>query len=341
MAATRGTRTKRTKSEIMSEFEKVADSVVDESQTSLQKSKESVAIDADLVRGAVAAFSVDGIVKNLASVKLEVNQSLGSLGERLIDECEKLEKLRAATLLESQEIERLYKIDVVAASLQEMLADYRKRESEINKAIENLEVRKDQLAQQHSREETEYRENLKKVRQREEDEYKYQTTLARKKDKDDFDQKMRDLEKASNQTQENLERTWREREQKIAAQEHEMERLKIEAASFPDRMQNEVKRNVADVTREIESRYEQKIQLMKKESETALKLAELKITTLSETGERQFSQIEILQTRLEEAKKQVQEIAMRAIDGASGARALTHVNQIAMEQAKGTRNPQG
>jgi len=43
---------------------------------------------------------------------------------------------------------------------------------------------------------------------------------------------------------------------------------------------------------------------------------------------------------LEEAKRQVQDIAVKAIEGASGAKALSHVNQIAIEQAK-TRLPQG
>lgn len=49
---------------------------------------------------------------------------------------------------------------------------------------------------------------------------------------------------------------------------------------------------------------------------------------------RQAAQIESLQSRLEEARGQVREIAVQAIEGASGARALAHINQIAMEQAK-------
>ena len=43
--------------------------------------------------------------------------------------------------------------------------------------------------------------------------------------------------------------------------------------------------------------------------------------------------------QLAEAKQQVQDIALKAIEGASGARALSHINQIAMEQAK--NRPQG
>lgn len=38
--------------------------------------------------------------------------------------------------------------------------------------------------------------------------------------------------------------------------------------------------------------------------------------------------------QLADAKQQVQDIAVKAIEGASGARALSHINQIAMEQAK-------
>jgi len=37
---------------------------------------------------------------------------------------------------------------------------------------------------------------------------------------------------------------------------------------------------------------------------------------------------------VDEAKQQVQDIAVKAIEGASGAKALAHINQIAMEQAK-------
>ena len=53
----------------------------------------------------------------------------------------------------------------------------------------------------------------------------------------------------------------------------------------------------------------------------------------------QAAQIASLQKQLDQAKQQVQEIALQAIEGASGAKALAHINQIAMEQAK-PRSPQ-
>jgi colicin import membrane protein len=54
---------------------------------------------------------------------------------------------------------------------------------------------------------------------------------------------------------------------------------------------------------------------------------------------RSAAQIATLEKQLAEAKQQVQDIAVKAIEGASGARALSHINQIAMEQAK--NRPQG
>jgi hypothetical protein len=54
---------------------------------------------------------------------------------------------------------------------------------------------------------------------------------------------------------------------------------------------------------------------------------------------RQQAQIAAIEKQLGEAKQQVQDIAVKAIEGASGAKALSHINQIAMEQAK--NRPQG
>ena len=73
---------------------------------------------------------------------------------------------------------------------------------------------------------------------------------------------------------------------------------------------------------------------LRKDAESEKRLAELRIQTLEEAGARQQAQIAALEKQLADAKQQVQDIAVKAIEGASGARALSHINQIAMEQAK-------
>jgi hypothetical protein len=104
--------------------------------------------------------------------------------------------------------------------------------------------------------------------------------------------------------------------------------------SFSSRLQAEVERARNEAIQQTEQRFEQQSLLMTKEREADRRFAELQVKTLEEAVVRQTVQIAALQKQLDEAKQQVQDIAVKAIEGASGARALTHVNQIAMEQAK-------
>ena len=78
---------------------------------------------------------------------------------------------------------------------------------------------------------------------------------------------------------------------------------------------------------------------MSKEAESDRRVAELQIKTLEDLITRQNAQIADTHKQLDEAKRQVQEIALRAIEGASGSKTLAHINEIAMEQAK-HRGPQ-
>lgn len=113
-----------------------------------------------------------------------------------------------------------------------------------------------------------------------------------------------------------------------------------EAEEFPARVRQEAERAAAEATRATEQRLGQQTTLLTKENEAERRLAELRVKTLEETLARQGAQTAALEKQLEEAKRQVQEIAVKAIEGASGARALSHINEIAMEQAK-HRAPQG
>jgi hypothetical protein len=95
-----------------------------------------------------------------------------------------------------------------------------------------------------------------------------------------------------------------------------------------------VTRAVAEAVKAQEDKARQQMVLLQKDRETDKQVAALRIAALEDTVARQAAQLESLQSRLEEARGQVREIAVQAIEGASGARALAHINQIAMEQAK-------
>jgi uncharacterized protein YqfB (UPF0267 family) len=117
-------------------------------------------------------------------------------------------------------------------------------------------------------------------------------------------------------------------------------RLRKESDAFPTRLAQEVERATSETRRKAEQEFEQRLVVANKDAEADRRVAELRIKTLEEMTARQVDQLAALQKQLDEAKQQVQDIAVKAIEGASGARALAHVNQIAIEQAR-TRPPQG
>lgn len=123
------------------------------------------------------------------------------------------------------------------------------------------------------------------------------------------------------------------------AWEEELARLRKEVEEFPARLKKEIDAASAQAAKLAEQRLEHQTVLLKKDAESEKRLLELRIKILEELVDRQAREIEGLKQQFEESKRQVQEIAVKAIEGASGAQALSHVNKIAMEQAK-TRLPQ-
>ena len=136
-----------------------------------------------------------------------------------------------------------------------------------------------------------------------------------------------------------MEKTWQIREAALKEREEELARLKKDVEAFPARLQKEIDATALQARKDVEARLEHQMVLAKKDAEAETRLAELRAKTLEETLARSAAHIATLEKQLAEAKQQVQDIAVKAIEGASGARALSHINQIAMEQAK--NRPQG
>ena len=142
------------------------------------------------------------------------------------------------------------------------------------------------------------------------------------------------LEKANKEKQEILTRSWSEREATLKSAEQELADLRKQVETFPARIEKETKQSADAASKAAAARYEQESALLKKDADAERRISELRIKTLEDTIAHQAAQISALDTQLRSSNMQVQEIAVRAIEGASGAKALSHINQIAMEQAK-------
>jgi hypothetical protein len=340
MAKVTPSRKKFTRAEADKEFDNLVREEEKNRAVSNPKTDELDRLRDQEIRQAVDGISVDAVVQKISSMGLEISKSLSELSGKLVAEVEKLTTIREAVSLEQRELERLHKIDIVAASLDNMLQDYHSKKEELDGEIASQRTAWEEEEVSRALGQKDFEDTLKKQRQRESEEYEYKKALERKKAQDKYDEEIRLLEKKDKEKQENLEKSWQQREAALKEREAEWAQLKREVDNFPARLEKEVDAAVAAALKSAEQRFEQQMTLLKKDSDADKRIAELQIQALKNAGERQAAEITKFQTQIEEAKKQVQEIAVKAIEGASGAQALSQINKIAMEQAK-TRAPQG
>jgi hypothetical protein len=333
-------RPKRSKAEVDEEFAEIREEAASTRETMEAKAEEVRKQKETEIRQAVQGLSVDAVVGEISNLGLEVSKSLAALSDQLVQEVNRLATVREAVTLEHKELEQLHKIDVAATAIDQLVQDYCRQKDQLESEIAAQRIAWAEEKKQAEQERKEQEEALKKQRVRETEEYEYRKALERKKAQDKYEEEVKLLARANKEKQEALEKSWREREDALKASEEELQRLRKEAAEFPARLRQESELAAAEAARATEQKFEQRILLLGKDNETEKRLAELRIKALEENLTRQSAQMAALEKQLEEAKRQVQEIAVKAIEGASGARALSHINEIAMEQAK-HRTPQG
>jgi colicin import membrane protein len=217
--------------------------------------------------------------------------------------------------------------------------DHAREKSELETEIEEKRAAWEEETVRVSIERKEQEEALKKQRQREVEEFEYKKNLERKKERDKYEEDARLSAKKNQERQEALEKDWAAREAGLKEREDELVRLRKDAADWPARLDKEIAAAAEKARAETAAKLDQQMLILTTNAETERRIADLRVKGLEDAIARSAQQVVALEKQLADAKQQVQDIAVKAIEGASGARALSHINQIAMEQAK--NRPQG
>ena len=338
-AKTAPSRVRRSKAEVESEFSQIREILDQQKQERAPKEEEFSQLREAEVKAVTQGITPESIFHRLSTMELEVSKVLSGLSTQLLTETKLLNSLREAVSVEQKELDRLHKIDIAKTALDQMVHEYEEMNARLARESEESRAQwaVDQAA--HEKAQKQVDEELKRQRQREKEEYEYLRDVERKNEQQNLADALRTQERQNSEKQEVLEKNWAIRESALNERELELERLKKETAEFPERLKKETDRAVAEATKALQLEHKQAFVIVQKDIESQRQLAELKVKSLEDTVARQSEEIKSLSMRLDEAKKQVQEIALQAIESASGAKALSHVNQIAMEQAK-TRSAQ-
>ncbi|MEA5593648.1 hypothetical protein [Rivularia sp. UHCC 0363] len=319
---------KDSKQQLMQAFEQILaekqklDSKIATKQEEAEKEKDKE------ILTAASAYTVDGIVKGLADLQLEFGSMVNQLSEKLISENSKLDQLNRAIEIETQYLQELQKIRIVADTVdvltQEHQENLRKLESDTSKQREALEKEKQQtlycLAKEQAKfEEAEqaYNELLAKNRAKEQEEYQYKLENSRKINEDSYRETKRQLEREIQESTRQKEKDWVERDKVIKQRQPLLEEYQKKVAAFPAELDGEVKKAREEAIKDTYQKAKVEADLFEKEWEGSKQSYELKITSLEQNIERQNQQIENISNQLQETLKQAKDLAMRAFDSSN------------------------
>jgi colicin import membrane protein len=292
------------------------------------KEQEALDTHAKNVLADVSGLTAETAVKKVTEAGLTINKTLAGINEQVISLVEELKQLDEAIQLKTEELNGLHGKDVAASAIDVLVAEYDKKKAELEAEMERLQKDIEDTRAKAAAELATEREAAELARKRTEEAYSYDTQQLRKKEQDAFAEGLRQQSATERDRKEKLEKEWATREEALKLREKELEDLRKQVSEFPLVLKKETDTAAAIVGNRVKSEWELKLTLATKDAETAQRVASMEIASLKDTATKQAQAIQMLQAELNEAKRQVQAIAEKALESASGARALAEVQGV-------------
>ena len=276
----------------------------------------------------VSSLTAESAVKKVTEAGLTINKTLAGINEQVMALVEELKQLDEAIKLKTEELTALHGQDIAASAIDVLVAEYDKKKAELQAEMERLQKEISETRAKSAADLAAEKEAAETARKRAEEEYSYNIQLQRKKEQDAFAEQLRQQSALERDRKERIEKDWAVREEALKLREKELEDLRKQVTDFPAVLKKETDAAGAIVGNRVKSEWEMKFTLAQKDAETAQRVASMEIASLKEANTKQAQALQALQAELAEAKRQVQTIAEKALESASGARALAEVQGV-------------
>ncbi|MGK7946817.1 MAG: hypothetical protein AB4058_20340 [Microcystaceae cyanobacterium] len=282
----------------------------------------------------------------LEKLQVGFGSSVSNLSEQLIAEATTLEDLNQKATEELELLQELHQLDGIEDdTLSTLIQTYEEEnktfDDEYSQQKETLEQEmKDLVTAWQKEQEThgvtikERNENQATVNQRDETEYGYNLDLERELQLEESEQNKKGLYEELSEISQQQEKQWKEREEQIAKQEKEQTEAKEKVEAFDLELEAKIKKGEAEGKGIGTYQTKVKADLRTKEIEGEKRNHDLKSASLEQTIQTQEARLASLTQQLEAALKQVQDLAVKAIEGTSNRKSFEAMQTIAMEQAK-------
>jgi hypothetical protein len=294
---------------------------------------------------AVKGATVHEVLQGLSALLAGFGSAISALSAQLTAEATKLAELRRGIAAQTNELKELHGLEVTEQTLDELLQQY-------TEASERFDADMHQQRQAFGQEMAEQRAvwqneqdaqarflkerdaSLQRAREREAAEYAYERGRTRKQETDHDEQQQKQLSEALDELVQSKQRTWEAREEAIADQEKRFAEYQAKVEACPAELDAAVQRAAAEGRTLVEAEAKIQADLQAQEIAGEKRIYELRLKALRNTIDKQAVQMDNLSKQLNAVLKQAQELAVKALEGASTSSSYQAIREIALEQAK-------
>ena len=295
------------------------------------------------------SMSSEGVSREISNLKIETSKTLAQISDRLEEEVNKFRAIQSAITLKGKELQELYEIEKSAVTLAALIESQNQKrqafESEMAEKKEALSQEIEALRAEREKEKNDYEAETKerdmaekKRRDREKEEYEYSFKREQKLTKDKFEDEKSKLEKEIQIKKGQMESELKGREKAIAEKEEELSELRKKVAAFPKEMETAIAKAVKETIEKLTLEAKNREELQKKEFVGEKNVFTTRVESLEKAVKEQSEQITKLTQQLEKAYQQVQEIAVKTIEGSSTVKSFANLQQWLSEQTR--KSPQ-
>lgn len=291
------------------------------------------------VRAAVEtadALTTDEIGRRISDLRSEVGTVLVQLSEKLEEEARKYAQLKKAVAAREEELQEICDIEKNAVSLSALIevqqakrqqfdADMAEQKEKLRSEIESARDEWQEEKVTHDLEAKERDTAEKKRRERETEEYRYGFEREKQLAREQFEYEKNKMELEIATRKEALEKELAERERAVVAREKalaeaeaELIQLRAQVAAFPKERDETVAKAVQGTSERLKSDAKNSEELLRREFNGEKNVLLSKIESLQQSVKEQAQQIAKISGQLEKSYGQVQDIAIKAIEGSAG-----------------------
>jgi hypothetical protein len=294
---------------------------------------------------AADALSVEGVGKEISDLKGNIGRMLAQIADRLEEQVGRYGQIKKAIELKEKELQEIYDIQKSASTLAALIEAQQQKRQQFEA---QMAADKEELTQEIETTRTEWERETKlreaadkerdaaeaKRREREKEEFRYAFAREQQLAKDQFADEKAKVERDWEAKKEQMEKDLRQREQAVAQSEQELAQLRAQAAAAPKEQETAVQKAVKEALDRAKAESAGREELLKRDFAGERNVLSTRIAALEQTVKEQNEQLKRLTQQAEKAYAQVQDIAVKAIDGSAGLKSLNSLQQLLAEQSR-------